>query len=315
MNLVRVSCLWIFALACINCKAECDYYDEEALCFEISNSAEFSILGKTAEIADLDSDGLLDIVAIEEDVSGNEALFIYRGKECISPSDSFCFQSPKETSIYDVSGFSLVDLNGDGNLDIQAKTATSNLENYLRVIKVPDVPPNRPSEFVSLLYTHGLVPESYSASTTYSDGNGTGYEAAGAFDGYLHNQSTPFLVEAGGQRYGIGTWTSRQGSHNTDQWLQIEFTVDTMVESVQLFQRSGFPLRMPRDVTIQYSANGIHFIDHESLSFAGHDGELMTLETHTPYVRFLRLYMHGTQGDTDYLQFSELLLKGWTDDS
>ncbi|OMH30322.1 hypothetical protein [Motiliproteus sp. MSK22-1] len=288
--------------------SNCTTTDGHELCFEASSPSLSSTLIESSQVGDINGDGVLDLVRKESSGGVDDRIVIYLGTECtIGLESSLCFETPHETAIFDIKGFSVRDIDGDGNADIEVRTATDNIQVYLQRLTVEK--PNTPSEFVSLLGTNSLTAASYTASSTYSDGS-SGYEPAGSFDGYRFKGSVGIVPEAISERYGYGTWTSFVNS-NANQWLNIEFSINTMVESFEIFSKSGYAMRLPKDITIQYSMDGINYTDHESFIIQEVDSQVIMLSTPTPFVKHFRIFMHNNHGVNAYLQVDEILLKGW----
>lgn len=85
----------------------------------------------------------------------------------------------------------------------------------------------------------------------------------------------------------------------------------TKISGFALYAKSGYVSRLPKNIVIQVSTDGVNYTNHEAVVAAAVDEQTITLINPTPYVRYFRFYMNNTQSATDYLQIDEVLLKGW----
>lgn len=290
--------------------ADCTVSDGISLCSAELGTGNVQILTSKKQAGDLNGDSFLDVVKVETAGGINDRLVVYLGKDCYgSFGVALCFSPPHLTAIYPVTGIELKDLDSDGKDDVIIRDGQDKIR--LLSFSVDASQPTTPAGNVSLLGTYNLTPASFTASSTYPDGADALYEPAGAFDGYKFSSTVKVSgANPPGGPYGYGTWTSASGSYQ-NQWLRVEFSKPTKVSGFDLYAKSGFTTRLPKNITIQVSADGANYVNHEAVVATESLVQTITLTNPTPYVRYFRFYMHNTQSATDYLQLDEVLLKGW----
>lgn len=297
----------VMLLVASNTYADCYSSDGVNLCTEEISSSLAKNFPSKEQAGDINGDGFLDIVRAESAGGVSDRIVVYLGKSC-SVGSSLCFGAPHVTSIYPVKGLELDSLNAASGVELVVRDA----QDKIRVFSFSQTTdPQTPAVLVSLLGTNNLTPLNYTASSNYADTVNGEYEPAGAFDGYRFNASTPITgITAPWGRYGLGTWTSALG-YRHNQWLSVEFDRPTKVASFDLYAKNGFLSRLPKNITLQTSNDGVNYVNHESVIAANLANQTITLLSPTPFAKYFRFYMHDTQSATDYLQVDEILLKGW----
>lgn len=152
---------------------------------------------------------------------------------------------------------------------------------------------------IALIGTNNLAIQNYSASSTYHSDS-----PAGAFDGFTF---TDTINSDAVQKVNRGTWVSNAG-HNTNQWLQVDFNRDLNVTGFRVVinsaaQRFG---RLPKEVTVQTSNDGITFDNIESFVLENTTDQVITLNS-IINTKYFRLFITNNYGD-QYIQIDELEL-------
>ncbi len=300
----KISLISSLLLLSLQVQADCTLSDGINLCLDEVNPDLSKVLTASKQVGDLNGDGFEDLIKKENAQGIDSRIVVYLGKACGSGAgSSACFSAPHMTSIYPIKGFEVADLDADGDDDLVVRDGLDQIKVY-SFGELPIDPP----EVVSLLGTHGLTLSSYTASSLYP-GSPEGYRYVGAFDGYRYNGSSP-IVPVPGARQGYGTWTSKSGN-TTNQWLKVAFATATSVSSFTIYAKTAYEERLPKNVTIQVSNDGVNFTDHESLTLQPIAVQTITLSDATPYANYFRLYMHDAQTGASHIQIDELLLSGW----
>ncbi len=304
----KISLSAFILLICSQAYADCSTSDGINLCVTEAGAGAVQILTNKKQAGDVNGDGFLDVVKVETAGSISNRLVIYLGKDCYG-NGSLCFRPPHLTSVYPVTGIELKDLNNDAKDDVIIRDG----QDKIRAFTFSEDPfvPTTPPQIIGLLGTNNLIPANYTASSNYPDPVAGEYEPAGAFDGYRFSGTAPIPgVSPPGGRYGLGTWTSNIGSV-TNQWLKIQFSAPTKINGFDLYGKSGFINRLPKDIIIQTSLDGVTFVNHEELSVQNLASQTVTFANATPYTTYLRIFMKNTQSSADVMQVDEILLKGW----
>ncbi|WP_415913271.1 discoidin domain-containing protein [Neptuniibacter sp. QD37_11] len=152
-----------------------------------------------------------------------------------------------------------------------------------------------PRNNVALLGVNGLTTSSYTASSTY-----TSDHPAGGFDGgQAHGAYTDY-----GHVYGVqnrGVWNSAQ-NQQINAWLQVDFGPNKTVKlaGLNILNQSALDYavayRMPKDVTVKVSDDGVNFSDVQSFTNLPQQA-LNVLNIASPVeARFVRLHVDANYG-------------------
>jgi len=145
---------------------------------------------------------------------------------------------------------------------------------------------------------NGLYARNYTASATYVSDS-----PSSAFDGYVTgskkiNQDAEHIAAR-------GVWISPIGKLN-NHWLSIDFNRKVRVSGFRVYKTdAGFINRMPKNIVIQASEDGINFEDKESFTLEKIVDQALYLNEQfdTRYFRFL---MKDNHGSTYVTQVDEL---------
>ena len=150
---------------------------------------------------------------------------------------------------------------------------------------------------IALIGTNHLSIQNYSASSSYHLDS-----PAGAFDGHTY---TSLLNSDATQKINRGEWLSIAGL-NTNQWLQVDFGQTATASSFRVaLNTAALNLgRLPKEITVQTSNDGITFHDEQSFTLDNVGDQFVTL-TSDVSTRYLRLLLSNNYGDS-FVQISEL---------
>jgi len=155
---------------------------------------------------------------------------------------------------------------------------------------------------IALINTNGLNSINYSASHSYGSDN-----AASAFDGHILNEQINNHSEVPVQR---GIWLMKKDVDNKDDeyWLQVEFNQQVEISSfrIVLNKQSLGLKRLPKEVTIQISDDGIDFVDHDAFKLNNMPDQRALL-TSKASLRYFRLLINTNYGDK-FIEIDELEL-------
>lgn len=141
---------------------------------------------------------------------------------------------------------------------------------------------------IALIGTNDLTIESYSASGTYYLDI-----PASAFDGYIY--PTMLINDASSQRVYRGVWISPRNV-NTDQWLQVDFGKLVNISGFRIAIYHGHQGRLPKDIIIQTSNDGVTFVDQEFLTLDNVADQVINLSSEVQ-AQYFRLFMKNNYGD------------------
>ena len=158
---------------------------------------------------------------------------------------------------------------------------------------------------VALINTNGLTQASFSASNHYSDDI-----AAGAFDGYTYSEQ---INEDADSPVSRGIWlVKKETDPNTnmalDNWLQISYqnTVKITGMRIMINSKSLGLGRLPRNVIIQASTDGVNFADMQSVQLIEAEDQGVNFNT-AINLKQLRLKVVSNYGDK-FIEIDELEL-------
>ena len=149
---------------------------------------------------------------------------------------------------------------------------------------------------IALIGTNLLSIQNYSASSSYHLDS-----PAGAFDGHTY---TSVINSDATQKINRGEWVSNTGL-NTNQWLQVDFGQVEIVSSFRVvLNTAALNLgRLPKEITVQTSNDGIAFYDEQSFTLDNVGDQFVNL-TADVSTRYFRLLISNNYGDS-YVQISE----------
>ncbi len=155
---------------------------------------------------------------------------------------------------------------------------------------------------IALINSNGLRTINYSSSHTYSSDI-----AAAAFDGHILNEN---INDDADELINRGIWLVKKDPDDStaEYWLQAEFNELVRITSfrIMLNQRSVEMGRLPKEITIQVSNDGIDFVNFDAFKLNKTDDQRALLASSIE-LKFFRLLIESNYGDS-FIEIDELEL-------
>lgn len=155
---------------------------------------------------------------------------------------------------------------------------------------------------IALINSNGLRSINYSSSHTYNADI-----AAAAFDGHILNEN---INDDSDELINRGIWLIKKDPDDTsaEYWLQAEFNALVKITSfrIMLNQRSVQMDRLPKEITIQVSNDGIDFIDFDAFKLNKAEDQRALLASPIE-LKYFRLLINSNYGD-NFIEIDELEL-------
>lgn len=150
---------------------------------------------------------------------------------------------------------------------------------------------------VALINSNDLKAINYSSSHSYGSD-----KAASAFDGHILNESINSHAD---EMISRGIWLMKKAP-NDEQWLQVEFNdfVEVSGFRVVLNQQSVDLGRLPKEIIIQASDDGISYADYDTFTL-NKTKDQRALLTGKISLRYFRILINSNYGDS-FIEIDEL---------
>lgn len=155
---------------------------------------------------------------------------------------------------------------------------------------------------IALNGTNELTAGSYTSSSVFNLDH-----PAGAFDGWVNGLK---INTDAGVSYLRGIWLSDVGQVS-NQWLAIDLGRVASVSSYRMLMTNSTALvlgRMPQNIKIQKSIDGVNYTDHEELVNPQLENTGIVSFDNPVVTRYFRFFMVDTYTAADYMQVGEIEL-------
>ncbi|WP_125783961.1 fibrinogen-like YCDxxxxGGGW domain-containing protein [Pseudoalteromonas rubra] len=150
---------------------------------------------------------------------------------------------------------------------------------------------------IALIGTNGLNRASYSASRTY-----TSDLPSSAFDGWGYGSR--IINQNRTEKEARSTWISYA---NEPQWLEVNMGAIAQVTGIRVVNLT-YANRSPKNVVLQVSSDGVHFVDHEQFDLQMTDDTVVLAKP--AIAQYFRLVIKSNHGDVTFIKVDEVELYG-----